>query len=272
MRKRIFFLLLVTMLILGCSLPVIGQMLATTTPTSTVTSTATPTVTITATPTETYTPTETATPTETTTPTQTVTPSPSPTVNTPIPQDTPTPSPTPTDVPPSVTGLMTGNCRWGPSTEYRIAGVAIHEDEVASVEGRNIGLSGTWYWIQIEGVAYHCWVHASTVTVNGDPAKFPYLGANVPTNPSVAPPTNVSASRNGNNVTVTWSSAAPALELAYLIEAIVCLDGYLFNVPKETTATSYTLRDDSGCSSSSYGTLRVVNKLGYSNAVAIPWP
>ncbi|MCJ7625970.1 MAG: hypothetical protein MUO76_20955, partial [Anaerolineaceae bacterium] len=102
--------------------------------------------------------------------------------------------------------------------------------------------------------------------------KIPYLMANVPTNPSVSAPTNVNASRNGNNVTITWSPAPPALELGYLIEARVCLDGYLYDVANNTTATSYTLRDDSGCSSKSYGTLRVYNKLGYSTGVTIPWP
>jgi hypothetical protein len=167
---------------------------------------------------------------------------------------------------------MTGNCRWGPGTAYLIAGVAIHEDEIAAVEGRNIGLGGAWYWIQIEGVAYHCWVHSSTVTVNGDPNKLPYVVANVPTNASVSATTNVNASRNGNNVTITWSAAPPAVDLGYLIEAQVCIDGNLFNAAYDTTATSYTLRDDTDCSIKSNGTLRVFNKLGYSTAVTIPWP
>lgn len=167
---------------------------------------------------------------------------------------------------------MTGNCRYGPGTAYLIAGVAIHEDEIAAVDGRTVVFSGAWYWIQLEGVAYHCWVHASTVTVNGDPNKLTYMMANVPTNPSVSGPSNVNASRNGNNVTVTWNAAPPAVELGYLIEARVCLDGYLYDVAYNTTATSYTLRDDTGCSNKSFGTLRVFNKLGYSTAVTIPWP
>ena len=170
------------------------------------------------------------------------------------------------------TGKMTANCRWGPGTAYLVSGVALHEDELATVDGRNNNLSGAWYWIQIEGTAYHCWVHSSTVTINGDPNTLPYIAASVPTTDSVPPPANVQATRSEDNVTITWNAAPSAPELGYLIEATVCIDGYRIGASYSTTATAYTLRDDGDCSKSSSGTLRTFNKLGYSNGVTIPWP
>ncbi|MFQ5944364.1 MAG: hypothetical protein ACE5JF_12510, partial [Anaerolineales bacterium] len=85
-------------------------------------------------------------------------------------------------------------------------------------------------------------------------------------------PTGVSANRSGSSVTISWSPAAPAVELGYLIEARICTGGYQFDVAYTTTNTSYTVTDESGCGADSYGKVRVQNKLGYSTAVNIPWP
>jgi hypothetical protein len=95
----------------------------------------------------------------------------------------------------------------------------------------------------------------------------------VPENSSVPSPSGVSASRSGDKVTISWAAAPSAPELEYLIEAIVCTSGgYLLEVSYNTTGTSFKMTDTQTCGGASFGTLRVANKLGYSNAVNIPWP
>jgi len=82
----------------------------------------------------------------------------------------------------------------------------------------------------------------------------------------------VSAQRNGDSVTISSTAATPALELGYLVEGIFCNGSHAFAYAIHTTNTSMQITDASNCSQNSYGTIRVVNKLGYSNSVNIPWP
>ena len=167
---------------------------------------------------------------------------------------------------------MDANCRWGPNKAYIPSGIPLKEGSEVLVEGWNATNDGKWYWIQIKDVTWHCWVHASTIELKFDPSSSPYVIPNIPTNDSLPEPKNISASRNNNNVTITWSPAPSAPELGYLIEAGVCYDEYMVNAAFETLNTSYALQDDTNCSSASFGTLRVKNKLGYSDPITIPWP
>ncbi len=155
---------------------------------------------------------------------------------------------------------------------YMISGVTLYEGETAGVDGRTESFEGAWYWIQTEGVDWHCWVNASTVTLNVDPKTIPYVASNVPTNDAVPAPTNIQATRNGGMVTVTWNPAPAAVGLGYLVEARICMGGNLVDMAYNTGATSFNIPDDGNCSSGSNGTLRTYNKLGYSYGVPIPWP
>jgi sarcosine oxidase delta subunit len=64
----------------------------------------------------------------------------------------------------------------------------------------------------------------------------------------------------------------------YFIEAWVCQDGaYLWWTVGEGTLTdqyhtTYTVKDQAGCSQPSYGRLFTVEKHGYTTPVDIPWP
>jgi hypothetical protein len=221
-------------------------------------------------------PTPTPTPSPTATPTLTPTITPSPTVTntptaTPLPPATFTPSFTPTPEQPTVTASKNAFCRWGPGTEYRSIGVDyLEQGESAVAEGRDY--EAAWFWVRLEGLSYHCWVSASVVTVNFEPKSLPYVPVNVPTNNAVPSPKGVSATRSGNQVTISWSAAPDAPELEYLVEATLCFDGYQDDVAYSTTNTSMTLSDDQNCSQDSYGRLYVANKEGYSKPVNIPWP
>lgn len=260
-------LILMLLLLVGCSSATPAPPTPTFTPDPpTATSTHTPTATSTFTPTPTITPSRTPTLTPSQTPTATLTPTPS---DTPTPTETETPTITPTEEPATVTAIMNANCRLGPGTAY-LWSYGFMQGDVASFDGRNY--DGSWYYIQPKGLAWHCWVGSTTASSNIDPMSVQVVYPPLPTNPSVARPTGVSASRNGSKVTVHWNPAAPAVDLAYLIEARICSGGFLWDVAYVTTNTSYTLTDETSCLGDSYGQVRVQNKLGYSTSVSISWP
>ena len=261
LKKVILSLILILLILNGCSSATPAQPTPTFTPKPpTATSTNTPTATSTFAPTPTITPSRTP----TSTPSQTPTP-----FDTPTPTETETPTITPTDEPATVTAIMDANCRLGPGTVY-LWSYGFVEGDVASFDGRNY--DGSWYYIQPRGLAWHCWVGSTTASSNVDPMTVLVVYPALPTSPSVSRPTGVSASRNGSKVTIHWNPAAPAVDLAYLIEARICSGGFLWDVANVTTNTSYTLTDETSCSGDSYGQVRVQNKLGYSTPVSISWP
>jgi len=254
MRKRtILPLILITLILTKCapSEAEIATMTATMwTPTPTATNTPTPTMT--------YTPTSTLTPTPTETPT---------------PEATATPTETPTPEAPTGLALLNAFCRWGPGEAYRSSGILFKKDLTAVIEGKRETGDGKWYLIRMEDAKWSCWSHSSTMDVMGDVSAIRLVRVYVPENSSVPAAGGVSASRNGDKVTISWAAAPAAPELAYLVEAIVCTSGgYLLEVSYSTTSTSFKLTDTKQCSGLSFGTLRASNKLGYANAVAIPWP
>ena len=232
------------------------------TPTLTFTLTHTPTLTSTSTATQTLTATATATLADTLTPSSTATPT-----------ETATPTATPTEEGAVATGNTTvANCRLGPGTAYLESGVTFKEGMKAVVEGRNQNADGLWLWVQIENVAFHCWIHGSVADLNVEVSSIPYIPANVPTNGSVPPPTGVKATRSGSTVTVSWNPAPSSVDLGYLLELGICTNGLLYNTAYSTKATAFNVTDDENCGGASFGTLRTSNKLGYSTAVNIAWP
>jgi hypothetical protein len=154
---------------------------------------------------------------------------------------------------------------------YRSIGVDyLEEGESAAAEGRD--WDDTWYWVQLEGLSYKCWVSASVVEVNFEPKSLKYIPVNVPTNNKVPSAKGVTAWRNGKQVTISWNAAPSAPELEYLLEATLCFNGYQDSVAYATENTSMTLSDDQNCSRDSFARLYVVNKLGYAKPVDVPWP
>jgi hypothetical protein len=227
-------------------------------------------------PTDTPPPADTDTPIPTQTETPTLAPSSTHTSTaSPIPSDTPTLTETPRDTleptspVPAINADVNLNCRYGPNENYLYAW-GVSEGDFAALDGRNY--ESTWLWVKPHDVQWHCWVVASGATANVDLSEVPVVYPPLQTNSSVAPPTGVGAVRNGSSVSISWSPAAPSVDLAYLIEARICSNGFPIDVVVVTTSTSYSLNDSTNCSSNSYGTLRVQNKLGYSTAVSIGWP
>ena len=219
---------------------------------------------------ETAPPSETPSPTTTSTPTNSATPSPSPTnTQTQTPENTPTPTPTATPEAAIATALGSINCRYGPDKAYLYAW-GLSEGDTAEVKGKNA--TGEWLWVTPHDTVWNCWITASAVDINVVIEDIDVVYPQLLTNSEVGPPKGVSAVRSGDKVTISWNPAPPAVDLGYLIEARICLGAYQWDVVFATQNTSYTINDPESCGASSYGQLRVFNKLGYSTAVKINWP
>jgi hypothetical protein len=222
--------------------------------------------------TETPTPSATFTPTETPSPTSTSTVKRTPTVT-----QTATVTSTPTFAFPSVTVNKQAHCRYGPSVAYLHA-ADLYPGDTGTVRGRFPYSS--WLYIKFDKLNYFCWVAPSVVDVNGDISTIAFkkdlnlqsIGSN-----QYGPPPGVTAVRNGDEVTISWTQVEMTKDKdrGYLIEAFVCQDGaylwWTFSYPDQYT-TSYTVRDEAGCPAPSQGLLYTVEKHGFSNPVEIPWP
>ena len=243
----------------GCSaVPIAFLARSTPTPTATATITATPTATLTLTPT----PTATVTPTFTLTPTVTLTPTITP---------TPTITATPTFDFPEVTVSEQAHCRYGPSSAYLHA-ADLYTSDHGLLWNRNF--DGTWLWVRFDKLHYACWVSASVVQVEGDVFSVVVTHTRLPHSELYGPPGNVQATRDGNQVTVTWEGIWMTDDdyRGYFIEATVCLGNYEVDVFAHTDDTSYTFTDETTCDGESGGRLYAVEKHGYTDPVSIRWP
>jgi len=224
-------------------------------------------------PTETSTPTSTFTPQATFTPAATLTPT---ITITPTLTLTPTISPTPTFSFPVVTVNKQAHCRYGPSVAYLHA-ADLYPGDVGTVRSR--ALYSNWLYIKFDKINYFCWAAPSVVDVVGDVSNLKKITPDLQSIGSnqYGPPHNVSAVRDGNEVTISWDQMEMTADKdrGYFIEAFVCQNTYLlwwtFSYPDQFT-TSYTVKDEPGCASPSSGQLYTVEKHGYSQPVDIPWP
>lgn len=221
------------------------------------TQTLTATATITRTPTLTRTATRTLTPSITSTPLPTL----SPTFN----------------FPKVVVVLEAAHCRYGPNKAYLHA-ADLYKGDRGEVRGR-------WYlngWLRVlfDKLNYQCWVAPSVVEVNGnletvivyDKIDLTRIGTN-----QYGPPQNVRASRDGDQVTITWDrmDMTEDKDRGYFIDMFVCQSGsYLWwpvSFPDQYT-TSYSVEDEPGCPALSGGVIYTVEKHGYSQPQPITWP
>ena len=226
------------------------------TPTPTPTDTPTPTATFTSTPTSTSTPTPTDTPTIT----------PSPTIT-----DTPTITPSPTFDFPDATVNQQAHCRYGPNKNYLHAG-DLYPGDHGVVWNRNS--SSSWLWVRFDKLWYACWVATSVVDVEGQVSNVTVIHTRLPQSTLYDPPDVVDATRQGDEVTVTWEPVWMTTDdyRGYMIDAHVCQKGSLVYLVVAIDGTSYTFTDDGSCSSDSGGKLYAVEKHGYTDPVSIPWP
>jgi hypothetical protein len=217
--------------------------------------------------TETPEPTFTSTATQTSEPTMTFTPTM---------ELSPTITATPTFTFPSATVSKQAHCRYGPSVAYLHA-ADLYPGDGGTVRGRFI--YSNWLYIKFDKLNYFCWVAPSVVDVVGDVATVAYKDLNLQSIGSnmYGPPGNVTAVRDGNNVTISWNKVKMTNDddRGYLLELFVCQDTFYkwwTDSYPDQDSTSYTVRDEAGCSQPSSGKLYTVEKHGFSEPAIIPWP
>jgi hypothetical protein len=183
---------------------------------------------------------------------------------------------TPTFDFPNVTVNKQAHCRYGPSVAYLHA-ADLYPGDKGTVRGRFT--YSNWLYIKFDKLNYFCWVAPSVVDVVGDISRINYTELHLQTigTNRYGPPDNVSAVRNGSQVTITWDQVNMTTDKdrGYLLELFVCQDDYLLwwtdSYPTQFT-TSYTVKDEAGCSEPSSGLLYTVEKHGFSEPAVIPWP
>jgi len=171
--------------------------------------------------------------------------------------------------------LVRANCRYGPGWPYLY--------KYGLVVGSNfevLGRTDLGNWLLVQGVGDHdnaCWVKASLMDVKGDVMSVQPTYIPLPQSPYYIPPTGVAASREGNEVTVSWNAISlragdETASPPYLLEAWLCQAGQLVFTPVGTYETMVTVVDEAGCVEPSHGRVFGVEKHGYTNWVEVPWP
>jgi len=191
---------------------------------------------------------------------------------------TPTITFTPTfDFPKVVVTETAAHCRYGPNKAYLHA-ADLYQGDRGEVRGRWY-LNG-WLWVRFDKLNYHCWVAPGAVEVTGDLNRVIVLNSidltRIGTN-QYGPPQGLTTSRSGSQVTIAWNQMVMTVDKdrGYFIDMFVCQNGGLIwwpvSFPDQYT-TSYSVTDDAGCSQPSHGVIYTVEKHGYSQPEAIPWP
>jgi hypothetical protein len=252
-------------LAVGFGLGLAWSALPTPTPTPTITSTPTPSPSAAATQTATTSPTITS----TATPAATETPTPdySPTISL-VPSKTPTPTATP-----ELRGRVReqANCRYGPGAAY-LYEWGLYPGNRVTVLGRN--QDGSWVYVDPWTYVDYCWVKTSLLDLTGDVFSAPQVWTLLPYTEFYHPPTNVSATRSGDEVTVWWDDVWMSLDddRGFLIEAWVCRDGQLVFTAINPWDPPAVLIDEAGCMQPSSGRIYTAEKHGYTEWILIPWP
>jgi len=267
MRRALFFLPVVGLACLaagfGLGLAWSARPTPAPTPTITLTATASSTMTVTLTMTPSSTPSATATlaATETPTPDYTAT-------ITLTPSKTPTPTATP-----EIRGrvLEQANCRYGPGAAY-LYEWGLYPANRVTVLGRN--QDGSWVYVDPWTYVDYCWVKTSLLELTGDVLSVPQVWTLLPYTEFYHPPTNVSATRVGDEVTVWWDDVWMSLDddRGFLIEAWVCQDGQLIFTAINPWEPPAVLIDQAGCMQPSSGRIYTAEKHGYTEWILIRWP
>jgi hypothetical protein len=170
--------------------------------------------------------------------------------------------------------LVRANCRYGPGAPY-LYKYGLVPGSNLEVIGRNE--LGTWILVRAIGGSNPCWVKASLMDVKGDVMSVAPTYIPLPQSPYYGPLKGVSARRDGNEVTIFWSTVAlragdETAEAPYLVEAWLCTGGQLIFTPIGVYETAVKVVDEPGCSEPSHGRVFLAEKHGYTIPVEIPWP
>jgi hypothetical protein len=112
------------------------------------------------------------------------------------------------------------------------------------------------------------------VDVDGNIFSVVVTHTKLPQSTLYGPPKRVEATRQGDQVTVSWSPVWMTEDdfRGYMLDVNLCQNGLYFNTVVATNGTHYTFTDEQTCGSKSGGKLYAVEKHGYTDPVRIPWP
>ncbi len=201
---------------------------------------------------------------------------------------TPTHTPTPTYSAPRIRVRMWSQCRYGPGVgylyEYDLFEGNLMEvigwREILAQKETGVWEPSIWLYVRAVGGVNICWVNSSLVeAVRGDIFDAPPYTSVLPFSELYRAPKAVEAWRDGNDVTVMWSSIWMTEDdyRGYLVEAWVCHGGQLYFAPVGYTGVNVAnpavlIPDEPGCSELSGGRLYAVEKHGYTPWILVPWP
>jgi hypothetical protein len=208
---------------------------------------------------------------------------PSPTF-TPSPSHTSTPSPSPTHTPLPTYVKLRGKviidqavCHYGPGAPY-LYKYGVYKGSNLEVLRRVEG--GNYIEIQAIGGNNPCWVKVDYLELKGhfadlEPVRFDQV--KLPMSPYYAPPTGVSALRNGNTVTFAWHplvlrAGDDSEQTPYIVEAWVCQGKEMVFLPLGSYQTTVEVTDESGCNEPSRARLLAAEKHGYTRPVEFSIP
>ncbi|NPV77491.1 MAG: hypothetical protein HPY59_14110 [Anaerolineae bacterium] len=195
-----------------------------------------------------------------------------------------TPAPTATSTPFPTYIVLRGKvtvdqavCHYGPGAPYLYKYAVIggsNLEIISRVEG------GNYLEVQAIGGNNPCWVNAKYMQVQGDLTKVKPVPADqvkLPRSPYYAPPASVSATRQGNQVTVMWSPLAlrpgdDSEQYPYVLEAWLCQAGQIVFTPIGTYQTALAVDDEPGCTQLSRARLLAAEKHGYTRPLEVAWP
>jgi hypothetical protein len=170
--------------------------------------------------------------------------------------------------------LVQANCRYGPGAAY-LYEWGLYPGVRVDIVGRND--LGTWAYVHPWTYFDRCWVKSDLLEIRGELLDAPPYYSRLPFAELYLPPSNVRASRNGDEVMIAWDAVWMTTDddRGYLIEAWLCQDGQLIFTPLQTTHwqdAQIFVNDEAGCLEPSGGRLYTAEKHGYTQWVLIPWP
>jgi hypothetical protein len=138
-------------------------------------------------------------------------------------------------------------------------------------------------WLLVHRVTrpdFNCWVSGNFLDWLAEPEHIPSISEHhrvLPWSPYYGALKGVSASREGNIVTVSWNKLVlnagdDSLQIPYMVEAWVCQEGEFVFRAVGSKSLSAKVQDEPGCEEASHGRVFGVEKHGYTRWVQVPWP
>jgi uncharacterized protein YraI len=194
----------------------------------------------------------------------------------------PTQTSTPTAIPfvDSLKAKVTADklsCRYGPGANYLYL-IAFNKTTPLRLVGRADGNN----WVLVENEPQRCWVNSKFVQVQGELQTLRSLypdGYKIPVSPYYGPTRVLSAGREGDKVSVSWTEVIVSpgkyeseSMFPYIVEVWRCENNTMIFDTLGSRVPFVSFVDQAGCDTPSHGRVYVQEKHGYAGPADIPWP